>query len=518
MRNQLQIKVLGELKVARDGKALPLPASKKTRALLGYLAVVGRPVRRDHLCEMFWKVPDDPRASLRWSLHKIRRITNADGQECLVADNDRAFLDPHIIDLDFLRVCQLRSSAVAMLDTVALEELAGMFAGQFLDDLRLPHCPKFEAWRLYNVGALTRIRVGILRALVERTRGQPERNSLHLYSLQSLGEDVDVVPREIREGPAEICGIDRNDDVRRATSALPGARGQAGPAAITAREGKLQDIRFCRSRDGVQIAYATCGHGPLLVRAAHWMSHLRYDWESPVWRHWIEALSESATLIRYDQRGNGLSDREVSDFAFEAMVDDLQSVVEATQLPRFTLLGVSQSCAVSVAYAARHPERLTGLILYGGFVQGWRARRDRHEIATHEAMTNLMREGWGMDNPAFRQLFTIMFIPDADQEQIRSFNKLQRISVSADQASRLHRAFGDIDVSAILAGIATPTLVLHARHDAVVPFNAGREFATGIRGARFVELDSANHILRADEPAFSRFCGEVTRFISQTAC
>jgi len=132
MRNQLQIKVLGELKVARDGKALPLPASKKTRALLGYLAVVGRPVRRDHLCEMFWKVPDDPRASLRWSLHKIRRITNADGQECLVADNDRAFLDPHIIDLDFLRVCQLRSSAVAMLDTVALEELAGMFAGQFL--------------------------------------------------------------------------------------------------------------------------------------------------------------------------------------------------------------------------------------------------------------------------------------------------------------------------------------------------------------------------------------------------
>jgi pimeloyl-ACP methyl ester carboxylesterase len=154
----------------------------------------------------------------------------------------------------------------------------------------------------------------------------------------------------------------------------------------------------------VQIAYATCGHGPLLVRAAHWKSHLRYDWESPVWRHWIEALSELATLIRYDQRGNGLSDREVSDFAFEAMVDDLQSVVEAAQLRRFTLLGVSQSCAVSVAYAARHPERLTGLILYGGFVKGWRARRNSHEIATHEAMTNLIREGWGMDNPAFRQL------------------------------------------------------------------------------------------------------------------
>jgi pimeloyl-ACP methyl ester carboxylesterase len=173
---------------------------------------------------------------------------------------------------------------------------------------------------------------------------------------------------------------------------------------------------------------------------------------------------------------------------------------------------------VSVAYAARHPEQLTGLILYGGFVKGWRARRDRHEIVTHEAMTNLIREGWGMDNPAFRQLFTTMFIPDADQEQIRSFNELQRISVSADQASRLRRAFGDIDVSALLAGIATPTLALHARHDAVVPFYAGREFATGIRGARFVELDSANHILRADEPAFSRFYGEVTRFISETTC
>ena len=228
-----------------------------------------------------------------------------------------------------------------------------------------------------------------------------------------------------------------------------------------------------------------------LMRAAHWMSHLNYDWESPVWQHWMRALSETTTLVRYDQRGNGLSDRDVGNLAFEAMVEDLESVVDAAQLDRFTLLGVSQSCAVSAAYAARHPERLTGLILYGGFVRGWRKRGSRHEIHAHEAMTTLIREGWAEDNAAFRQLFTTMFIPGASRDQTAWFNDLQRVTVSADMASRLHEAFGNIDVSRVLAQISAPTLVLHATYDAVVPFNAGREFAAGIRGARFVELKSA---------------------------
>jgi pimeloyl-ACP methyl ester carboxylesterase/DNA-binding SARP family transcriptional activator len=532
MRSRLQIRVLGELRVARDGKSLPLPASKKTRALLAYLAVVARPVRRDHLCELFWEIPDDPRASLRWSLHKIRKITKGDGQECLVGDSSRVFLDPQVIDLDFMRVSRLRPNEIEMLDTTALESLAGTFEGGFLEDLRLPHCPKFEAWRLYQANSVTRTRVQILRVLIERTREQPERTLFYAHSLRSLDPEGHAIPQEVRElisAPDRIVATPsaltvfgyahrsrRDDGVQ---DEMSDSRDEAAlrPPGDAARLPRSQDIRFCRSRDGVQIAYAVCGHGPPLLRAAHWMSHLEYDWESPVWRHWIDALSRRNTLIRYDQRGNGLSDREVADFSFEAMVDDLESVVDAAHLDQFTLLGVSQSCSVSVAYAALHPERVTGLILYGGFVKGWRKRGDRHEITTHEAMTTLIREGWGKDDPTFRQLFTTMFIPGSNHEQMVWFNELQRIAVSSEDASRLHEAFGEIDVSAVLAGIAIPTLVLHARHDLVVPFRSGREFATGIRGARFVDLDSGNHILLADEPAFFKFCEEVTRFISESA-
>jgi pimeloyl-ACP methyl ester carboxylesterase len=534
MRSQLQIRVLGELRVARDGKALPLPASRKTRALIAYLALIGRPVRRDHLCEFFWQVPDDPRASLRWSLHKIRRITSGGSEECLVADSNRVFLNPQTIDLDFTRVSRLRPDDIEVLDTPVLDSLAGSFAGDFLEGLHLPHCPKFEAWRLYHAKSITQTRARILRALIDRTREEPERTSFYAHLLQSLSPQGDAVAQQVHRPGSEVhrivgtpsaptafssarCTL-RDDGVEDETSDSRGSdkadlRQSSGAAPLR----RSQHTRFCRSRDGVQIAYAICGQGPPLVRAAHWMSHLEYDWESPVWRHWIDALSESNTLIRYDQRGNGLSDREVANFTFEAMVADLESVVDASRLDQFTLLGVSQSCSAAAAYAARYPERLSGLILYGGFVKGWRMRGDQHEISTHEAMTTMIREGWGKNNPAFRQLFTTMFIPGANQEQITWFNELQRIAVSADDASRLHEAFGEIDVSAILPRITVPTLVLHARDDLVAPFHSGREFATGIQGARFVELNSANHVLLADEPAFSKFRGEVTRFISECA-
>ncbi|RDJ03521.1 hypothetical protein B5K06_29385 [Rhizobium grahamii] len=247
------------------------------------------------------------------------------------------------------------------------------------------------------------------------------------------------------------------------------------------------------------------------------MSHLQYDWESPVWRHWIDALSEKTMLIRYDERGTGLSDWVAEDISFAAMIADLESVVDAAELDRFTLLGVSQSCAVSVAYALRHPERVTGLILYGGFVKGWRKRGDTHEVATHDAMTALIREGWGQNNPVFRHLFTAMFIPGANQVQMDWFDELQRVSVSPCNAGRLHEAFGEIDVSDILSQVMVPTLVLHARNDAAVPFWCGREFATGIPGARFVDLDSANHILLGHEPAFEQFVRELRRFVVETA-
>jgi pimeloyl-ACP methyl ester carboxylesterase len=277
---------------------------------------------------------------------------------------------------------------------------------------------------------------------------------------------------------------------------------------------RSQEIRYCRSPDGVRIAYAVTGRGPPILRAAHWLSHLQYEWESPVWRHWIDSLSSGNTLIRYDERGNGLSDWNADDLSFAAMVSDLESVADASGLDRFPLLGVSQSCAVAIAYVVRHPERISRLALYGGYSKGWRERGDQHEIDTHEAMTTLIREGWGKDNPAFRQLFTETFIPGASREQMAWFNELQKESASPLNASRLHYAFGGVDVSTILREVSVPTLVLHARNDAAVPFEEGRALAAGIPGARFVDLNSANHILLSDEPAFADFLREVTSFIS----
>jgi pimeloyl-ACP methyl ester carboxylesterase/DNA-binding winged helix-turn-helix (wHTH) protein len=282
------------------------------------------------------------------------------------------------------------------------------------------------------------------------------------------------------------------------------------------RESPLsQDIRYCRTPDNIRIAYATTGRGPTIVKAANWMSHLEFDLESPIWRHWIYELSRRHQLVRYDERGNGLSDRDISDLSFEAMVSDLESVVDAVGVDRFVLFGISQGCAVSVEYAIRHPERVSQLILYGGFVKGWRLAGSPVEVGQRIAMSSLIRTGWGLDNPAFRQLFTSRFMPGASQEQMAWFNELQRQTVSPALAGDLHDIFGTIDVEHRLAAVTTPTLVLHARNDGEIPLESGRAFATGIPGARFVTLESPNHIMLAEEPAFARFIEEVGRFIAE---
>jgi pimeloyl-ACP methyl ester carboxylesterase/DNA-binding SARP family transcriptional activator len=498
MSGRLQISVLGELRIQRDGETVSLPPSRKTRALVAYLAVVGRSQRRDHLCELFWAIPDDPRASLRWSLTKLRRLLNQEGDECLTADRDSVFLDPARLDLDLRQLPYPDREALDELETQTLEGLAGRFRGPFLAGLGLPRCPRFEAWRTFHADALDELRVRILRALIGRLQDQPRRSMGYARALQDLRPDDEQLCRTVKELGARASVED-----------------EAPPAAEPAAA-RAQKIGFCMTRDGVRIAYAVSGSGPPMVRAAHWMSHLQYDWESPVWRHWIDGLSERNTLIRYDERGNGLSDWNVGDFSFAAMLADLESVIDATGLDRFTLLGVSQSCAVAVAYAVRHPERVSGLILYGGYAKGWRRRANSHEIATHEAMTTLIREGWGQNNPVFRQIFTSMFIPGASSEQMAWFNELQRSTVSPENAGRLHESFGEMDVSVLLPQVGAPTLVLHSRRDAAVPFDAGRELAAGIPGAKLVVLDSANHILLEQEPAFARFLQEVRAFVAAT--
>jgi pimeloyl-ACP methyl ester carboxylesterase/DNA-binding winged helix-turn-helix (wHTH) protein len=275
-----------------------------------------------------------------------------------------------------------------------------------------------------------------------------------------------------------------------------------------------QEVHFCTASDGVRIAYAEVGKGIPLLRTGHWLTHLEYDWESPVWRSFLQEIAVGRRLIRYDARGNGLSDWEVDEISFEAFVRDIESVVEATGLEKFDLLGVSQGAAISVAYAVRHPERVRHLVLYGGFVRGRRMRGSQQEIANSDAITTLMRQGWGQENPAFRQMFTSLFIPGATPEQMEWFNDLQRITTSPDNAVRLRDAVDLIDVTDLLPRVQSPTLVLHCRHDAIQPFEEGRRLAAGIPGARFVTLEGRNHVILPGDASWERFFEELKAFLS----
>ncbi len=287
------------------------------------------------------------------------------------------------------------------------------------------------------------------------------------------------------------------------------ATAKAQPVAPSLR----QDIHFCTASDGVRIAYAEVGQGSPLVKAANWLNHLEYDWQSPIWSHLLQEIAAEHRLIRYDARGNGLSDWDVGDISFDAFARDLESVVEATGLQRFALFGVSQGCAVSIAYAVRHPGRVTHLVLYGGFARGRRKRGSAKESEQADALVTLMRQGWGQENPAFRQVWTSLFVPGGTAEQMQWFNDLQRITASAENAVRIRLAVDHIDVSDLLSRVTAPTLVLHCRDDAAVPFDEGRRLAAGIKGARFVALEGRNHLILEGDPGWHRFVEEIKNFL-----
>jgi pimeloyl-ACP methyl ester carboxylesterase/DNA-binding winged helix-turn-helix (wHTH) protein len=314
-------------------------------------------------------------------------------------------------------------------------------------------------------------------------------------------------------------------DIREEASTAPGSilgasrAGTAGASpAGTARAPDAQvhqEVTFCRTADGVHLAVATVGDGPPVVKTANWLTHIEYEWQSPVWSPLLAHLAAQFRLIRYDERGNGLSDWEVADISFAAFVRDLETVVDALRLERFALFGISQGAAVSIAYAARHPDRVSRLVLQGGYVQGWRKRGTAEQITQRETLMSLIPGGWGQNNPAFRQVYTSLFMPGGTLEEMQWFNDLQRVSTSPDNAVRLQSAFGEIDVAGLLPHVATPTLVLHSRGDALIPFEQGLMLARAIPNARFVALESQNHLLVAHEPAWRRLVDEMCAFLTE---
>jgi pimeloyl-ACP methyl ester carboxylesterase len=278
-----------------------------------------------------------------------------------------------------------------------------------------------------------------------------------------------------------------------------------------------QRVQFCASADGTQIAWASVGEGPAVLKAPNWMNHIEFEWTSPIWAPFLSEFARTSRLIHFDQRGNGLSDWDVERISADAMIEDMEAVVAAAGLERFALFGLSQGAGFSVRYAARHPERVSCLILFGGYMRGRRHRNDPDDKKYQDMATMMIREGWGSPNPVYRQFFTSGFIPDVPQDIQNSWDEMQRISTNARNAIRIFEMNADIDMVEIARQIRVPTLVLHMTGDRVAPVAEGRLTARLIPGAQFVELPGNDHVALEGHPCFDMFFDEVRAFLTAHA-
>lgn len=274
-----------------------------------------------------------------------------------------------------------------------------------------------------------------------------------------------------------------------------------------------QEIRFCVTQDGVRLAYAKTGQGHPLVRVGTWLTHIGHDLENPVWRPWLDSLSRFHTLYRYDPRGCGLSDWEVDQFSLDALVGDLETVVDAAGLEQFALMAMSQGGCVAVAYALRHPERVSHLVIYGGYLRGMARRNNTPlEMEESEVFRKLLKLSWASNHPTYKQVLSLELLPEGTPEQIGWLNDLQRVSTSPENAEKVQRVYEQVNILDEATNLRTSTLVLHPKHDAAVPFEEGRLIATHVAEARFVPLDSQNHILLSSEPAWTQLWREFYNF------
>jgi DNA-binding SARP family transcriptional activator/pimeloyl-ACP methyl ester carboxylesterase len=563
--SSLHISLLGTPQIERDGRTIPIPR-RKTLALLAYLAVTGQTQSREALAALFWPDYDQSRAfgNLRRDLSRLKELLG--DESVLVVDRLQVGFDPGVeirLDVSAFRalVNKTKTHGHSGQNLCAecfdsLKQAVQLYRGDFMEGFNLSDSPGFDEWRFFQGEEFRQLLAETLQRLItwhvskgeyeeaivyarrwlslDRLHEPAHRWLMQLYAWSGqqaaalrqyqecqriLQEELGLEPDEETQAVYEaiksrmLASPELTGDGRPMSSALQVSTASVRPGS---EERFSQTIRFCNTPDGVRLAYATVGQGPVLVKAANWLSHLEYDWNSPVWRHWLMGLAEHNTLVRYDERGCGLSDWNVNEFTLDAWVMDLETVVDALSLERFPLLGISQGASIAVEYAVRHPERVSCLILYGGYIRG-RLHRDLtpKQLQEMEVMIELIKIGWGQEHAAFRQVFSSLFLPEGTPEQFYAFNELQRITSSPEIAARIVSGFQAIDVQHQARKITQPTLVLHARNDLRVPFEEGRLMAATIPNARLIPLEGRNHILLEEEPAWKRFLEEVDSFLKE---
>jgi DNA-binding SARP family transcriptional activator/pimeloyl-ACP methyl ester carboxylesterase len=539
----LRIHLLGNLTLSHDELPLKITLRPKAVSLLAYLLLNRQsPIPRSRLAFLLW--PDYPeveaRANFRRHLHQVRQALPEapPGQPWLIVDTLAIQWNPEAnYWLDVAEFDRLRQ------EPASLEEAVTLYAGDLL-----PDCD--EEWLWLERESIRESFASLLADLMHQSHQQGATSQALIYGRRLLHLDPlrEEVVRQLmvlryemgdRAGALQVYqSFAARLEEELGVPPMPGtsslyeavlrdevSREVAGSKSLLALSGRgdaarpmpgTQQIRFCAAWDGLRLAYATSGSGPPLVKAANYLTHLEFDWESPVWRHWLRELSTGNTLVRYDERGCGLSDWATDDFTLEGWVRDLETVVDTLGLERFPLLGISQGGPVAISYAVRHPERVSHLILYGTFLRG-RFKRDLTAAQMEEAQTliQLMKVGWGQNSPAFRQVFTTLFMPEATTEQMHWFNDLQRLSTSPENAVRFETAFYNLDAREVAPLVRVPTLVLHARDDAMIGYEEGRQVAASIPGAQLISLEGKNHILLESEPAWPRFIQEVQRFLGR---
>ncbi|MBN9672557.1 alpha/beta hydrolase [Roseibium aggregatum] len=520
MGEELEVFLLGELRVVTQGQERSLPASKKARALLAFLVATGRPHRRERLCELFWNVPDDPKAALRWALSKLRRVVDAPDNTRIIADRERVHFNIQNACVDIRDIHTSLREGADRLSIPELEAMAGKLDGQLLGGLDNAGDDAFATWLIAERVDAERAHVEVLRRLATHKDMDPmsARKWLALWSHADPEGAAEYQDREPEQKSSQTALHSQKGFPAQRSSGKSGAKqGRRVETAglVSADALRAQKIGFCEVADGTKIAYATIGSGPPLLKAANWLNHLEFDWASPIWGQSFATMARNRTFIRYDERGCGLSDWDVSDLSFDAFVEDLEAVADKLKLERFPLLGISQGCAVSIEYAVRHPERVSALVLISGYAAGWRHLATPEEQARREAVLTLTELGWGTDNPAYRHIFSQTFLPDASAEDLEWFDEFQRQTTSPRNAARFQDAFGYIDVRDRLAKVKAPTIVLHAKYDQRIPLELGRALAAGIPDAQFVPLESRNHILVDYEPALKVCLDTVNRFLEE---